>query len=81
MTMISPCFGCKRIFSYNPHRVPSIPIDPVTGLPPDMGGNPERAERQPICLSCVTYANWQRRKAGKEEIPVHSDAYEATETL
>lgn len=60
-----PCGACKNPFSFDPGSVPSLPIDPVTGLPPDMGGDPERAIRQPICPSCCARANVGRRKAGQ----------------
>lgn len=59
------CFACKRPFDFDPDSVPSVPIDPVTGLPPDLGGDPERARREPICPSCARSANVRRRKAGQ----------------
>ena len=58
---MSPCFGCKRIFAYNPMHVPSIRI----------GG-----ERQPICLDCVHRCNPARVKQGLAPIIPHKDAYE-----
>ena len=57
----SVCFGCKRLFSYNPMRVPSIPIDGV---------------REPICLACVNVVNPRRVANGLEPIVPHPDAYE-----
>jgi hypothetical protein len=59
----SACFGCERIFSYNPMRVPSI-IDPKTG------------SREPICLDCVNFANPQRVANGLDPIVPAPDAYE-----
>jgi hypothetical protein len=41
----SACFGCGRLFSYNPVRVPSIRVN----------GN-----REPICQTCVDRVNPQR---------------------
>jgi len=75
-----PCFVCKRVFSYNPNHVPSIYIDPETMLPPDVEpqavGGFERAERMPLCESCVTRGNEQRVAEGKEPFPIHPEAYE-----
>ena len=57
-----PCFGCKRMFSYNPMRVPSITID---------------GERQPVCLVCINRVNPQRIANGLEPIIPKHDAYDA----
>lgn len=59
--VMSPCYGCNRLFSFNPLHVPSIPIDGV---------------RQPICQDCVTRVNPMRKKNGLPEIVPHADAYE-----
>ena len=64
----SPCVNCGRIFSYNPHRVPSIVVD---------------GEREPVCRQCI-YAENARREllngvTGEhwELLPApHPDAYE-----
>lgn len=63
-TCISACFGCGRIFSYNPLRVPSI-RDLETGL------------QEPLCLECVTWANPRRIAKDLEPIVPAPDAYEA----
>lgn len=55
------CFGCKRLFSFNPHRVPSIPIKGV---------------REPICLSCVERVNPRRKALGLQPIVPLPGAYE-----
>jgi hypothetical protein len=57
----SACFGCRRIFSYNPHRVPSIPIE---------------GDRKPICQDCVEQANPERIKRGLEPIVPLPGAYD-----
>ena len=57
----SRCFGCGRIFSYNPVRVPSIRIKDV---------------REPICGSCVEVANPRRIENGLDPIVPAPDAYE-----
>lgn len=60
----SPCFGCGRVFSYNPHLVPSLPIAGV---------------RQPICQACVDHVNPQRIRNGLAPIKPHPNAYEPIE--
>jgi hypothetical protein len=60
----SACYGCGRIFSYNPNRVPSIRI---------------HDEREPICADCVARANPQRIANGLAPIAVHPHAYEAAD--
>jgi len=57
----SVCFGCKRTFSYNPMRVPSIRVN---------------NEREPVCASCVVRVNPKRIANGLEPIVPHPDAYE-----
>lgn len=61
VSAMSPCFGCGRVFTYNPNRVPSIPIKGV---------------RQPVCLDCVHKVNPMRIKNGLAPIIPHRDAYE-----
>jgi hypothetical protein len=58
----SACFGCNRIFNYNPMRVPSIPIN---------------GSREPICEACVTRVNPLRKKNGLPPIVPAPDAYDA----
>lgn len=58
---ISPCFGCRKTFGYNPHKVPSIPIKGV---------------REPICEVCVERANPVRIENGLDPIVVLPGAYE-----
>ena len=58
------CIGCKRLFHFNPVRVPSIRINGVL---------------EPICQGCVALANPRRRANGLAEIVPATDAYEACE--
>jgi hypothetical protein len=58
------CFGCKKIFTFNPMRVPSIPINGI---------------REPVCLECITRANPARIKNGLEPIVPLPGAYESCE--
>jgi len=75
---VGPCFTCRQLFTFAPDLVPSVPIDPVTGCPPDINPEPggyERAVRQPICSDCVARANDNRRASGQELIDVLPGAY------
>ena len=65
----SSCFGCGRLFGYNPLLVPSIQVN--SQGQPDPNG-----KREPICRACVEYANSKRIKNGLEPIEVHPQAYE-----
>ena len=59
---VGSCVSCRKVFSFNPMRVPSITY----------GGT-----RQPICQDCVDRINPERRKNGVPEIVPHPDAYTA----
>lgn len=58
---MSACFGCKRVFTYNPHKVPSIVID---------------GTREPVCADCVARANPERAKRGLAPIEILPGAYD-----
>lgn len=58
---LSPCFGCKQSFIYNPHKVPSVRVHGV---------------REPICADCVTISNPMRIANGLDPIVVLDGAYE-----
>lgn len=58
------CCGCKRIFAFNPVRVPSCIIN---------------GSREPICQNCVVVANPRRIANGLEPIVPAPDAYDACE--
>jgi len=58
----SSCAGCRKLFSYNPVRVPSIRLN----------GN-----REPICQSCIEIVNPKRIANGLDPIVPHPDAYVA----
>jgi len=55
------CFGCKRPFTFNPVRVPSVVVD---------------GERYPICAGCVERANPLRAKNGLPLIVPLPGAYD-----
>ena len=55
------CVGCRKPFSFNPMKVPSIRMN---------------GKREPICKSCVDVANVQRKEHGIDLIVVAHDAYD-----
>ena len=59
------CIGCGRLFSFNPHRVPSTRA--VTG------------RREPICIDCVERCNPIRIANGLDPITVLEGAYDPIE--
>lgn len=65
---LGPCFMCGVPFWFDPETVTSVRIDPVTGLAPDLGGDPERARREPLCPPCCRAANRIRRPGGLEPL-------------
>jgi hypothetical protein len=77
--VLGRCWSCGRPFTFNPYLVPSIPIDPETRRPPDLGGDPERAEREPLCESCVERVNVERERLGQPLVRVLPGAYEPME--
>ena len=81
MFVLGSCWFCKGPMTFNPEKVPSLPIDPVTGLTPDLGGDPGRATREPLCRVCVEKANVMREAAGLEAFAIHPDAYEPEEVM
>ena len=62
VTAFSPCAACKRPFTYNPVKVPSVVVN---------------GSREPICQACVTQANPLRQERGLPVINVLPGAYEA----
>jgi hypothetical protein len=58
------CCGCKRIFGFNPVRVPSMAVN---------------GSKEPICQECVNVANPRRIANGLDPIVPLPDAYGACE--
>lgn len=58
------CWACRSYFEFHPDLVTSILIDPVTQRPPDLGGDPARARREPICPRCCQLLNPERAARG-----------------
>lgn len=68
MTGLAPCLLCKQAFMFDPETVNSLPIDPETGLPPDIGDtDPQKAVKMPVCPACVGCVNVSRREQGLPE--------------
>lgn len=61
---MSGCAGCNRVFSYNPHLVPSVIVN---------------GTREPVCADCVAVANPLREKNGLEPIKVLPGAYDVVD--
>jgi len=59
----SACFGCGKVFMYNPHRVPSFP-------------DPKTMQKEPVCKECMELVNRRRVEIGVKPHPIHPDAYE-----
>jgi hypothetical protein len=57
-----PCINCGKLFSFNPHRVPSTAA--VTG------------KREPFCRECMVILNAKRVELGHEPFPIAEDAYD-----
>lgn len=62
---LGPCYCCKRLISFNPHRVPSIPANLTT-----------TGEKEPVCRDCIMRANPDRKKNGLPLIEILDGAYE-----
>lgn len=60
VSAFGPCVGCGAMFSFNPHRVPSLPVQGV---------------RKPICRGCIDEASRRRVEQGMQPHPVFPDAY------
>lgn len=59
--VLGECFGCKRLFSFHPNRVPSIRI---------------AGAREPVCAACVERVNPRRIANGLPPIVPLPGAYE-----
>jgi len=66
MIAVAPCIVCGRRFAFDVDRVQAVLMDRETMLTPDLGGDPDRAQREPICPACCKLANVIRRQAGLE---------------
>jgi hypothetical protein len=77
MACMGNCVTCGRIFSFNPHRVPSVRVRRENGRwVPDEAGS-----REPVCLPCIEQANRERQRMGRPLIQILPGAYEAEECI
>lgn len=53
ITAVGSCYGCSRRFRFDPDRVPSVYVDPDTGLPPEADADPTSLQRRVICPTCA----------------------------
>lgn len=60
VVVVGTCYSCSKTFSFNPVRVPSIPVQGV---------------KEPVCKECVDKVNPIRITNGLEPITYSSDAY------
>ena len=67
--LVGPCWACKRRFVFDPRTVTSLWVDPVTQLPPDLGGDRARARREPLCSGCLALVNAARAEKGAPPVP------------
>lgn len=58
------CVRCRQLFTFNPERVPSVVVN---------------GTREPLCKTCVEWANPQRIAKGLEPIKVLPGAYNSVE--
>ena len=75
MNAIGECLRCNRMFSFNPARVPTFRVNPVT-LTPD-----PRGVKEPLCRDCFEALNRKRVELGIDPWPLDPSAYEAEEVL
>jgi hypothetical protein len=67
-----PCCFCGEVFSFDPERVPAIPLD-ARGAP-----HPEGV-KHPICAPCMAKVNLLREEHGERPIPILPGAYSPRE--
>jgi len=67
-----PCVFCGRVFTFDPERVPSIPVD-------ERGNVTLSGVKHPLCADCMTKINEFREFMGAQPIHVLAGAYEPTE--
>lgn len=65
LILMAECVRCHEMMACNPDLVPSVVIN----------GN-----REPICRSCVEWANPRRQAQGLEPINILPGAYDPQET-
>jgi hypothetical protein len=64
VSVVGHCVGCGRLFSFHPHKVPSIRVNGI---------------REPVCQACLEAANPERKRRGLQPIIAPPGAYEPAE--
>lgn len=77
---MGPCYVHKGYFWFDPDHVVSVPVDPETGMPPDVNPHPDgkgadRAILAPICDECVRKVNRVKIRTGG--IPIETASQRA----
>ena len=64
---MSDCGMCDTLFSYDPARVPTFPLDrsQERGIP----RLKSTASKEPVCISCFDLINRFREKHGESPLP------------
>lgn len=65
---MGPCYSCRRLISFNPYLVPSIPRHLTS-----------TGEKEPVCRECIERSNPERKKNGLPPIEILDGAYEPAE--
>jgi DNA-directed RNA polymerase subunit RPC12/RpoP len=60
--MTGVCVACQKVFTFNPHRVPSSSA--ITG------------KKEPVCKDCMTRINMKRVELGIAPFEIMSGAYD-----
>lgn len=83
MVALAPCWSCKKVFMFDPDKVPSIPICQECHRPPDLHAEDctQTAElvREPLCRECIEMINANKRRQGEPEVHVMVGAYPEVE--
>ena len=75
--LIARCLRCRRPFSVNPEKVPSVPVRWEGETPiPDPDGT-----REPLCRPCADLMNAVRVEQGLEPLRYAEDAYQPGEFI
>jgi hypothetical protein len=62
--VLGSCVLCRRVFGFNPYRVPSLVVKGV---------------REPVCRDCAERVNAERAGTGLPLFTIYPDAYEPIE--
>lgn len=76
--VVGPCWSCKRLTSFDPQRVPSMPLN-AHGEP--ARSHQEAVRKEPLCPDCVRIANERRKLLGLELWPDDPSIWEPVEGM